>query len=342
MKPKLKQYHLLLLLFIICSLSKAQNDYRNLDAAKIIKGANRVVFKEKNTSPYFVVLNKSEFVSEINHLSWLKNTVLKINANYNLKLVKKESDNLGYTHYRYQEYYKDVKVEFGVYYVHIKDGRVVSANGEFFNDINLNTKPSVSYTQANKNALKHFKYENGTLNTSGNDKQLRVLRYNGQKSVCYKIELYSQNPLKKSAIFVDAETGKIVFEEEKIHTSDETGTAYTAYSGTQTITTDQFSAGNYRLRETGRGGGINTLNCQNNSSTATAVDFTNSGNVWSAGSIVDKAVFDLHYGLEKTYDYFNTTFGRNSYDNMGAVMNGYTHYGSGFNNAFWKDRKSVV
>ena len=65
-------------------------------------------------------------------------------------------------------------------------------------------------------------------------------------------------PLSRQYIFIDANTGKILETFNRIHQSDEVGTAETIYNGTVSITTDSYS-GSYRLRETGRGAGIETM-----------------------------------------------------------------------------------
>ena len=36
-----------------------------------------------------------------------------------------------------------------------------------------------------------------------------------------------------------------------------------------------------------------------------------------------------------TYDFWKNIFNRNSYDDAGAKIKSYVHYGSGYNNAFW-------
>ena len=51
----------------------------------------------------------------------------------------------------------------------------------------------------------------------------------------------------------------------------------------------------------------------------------------------DEVATDAHWGAEMTYDYFNTEHSRNSFDNNGAKIVSYIHYGTNYNNAFWPD-----
>ncbi len=167
---------------------------------------------------------------------------------------------------------------------------------------------------------------------------------NGFQKV-YKITLYSLKPLSKKDYYVNVLTGKIERINERIHTTDVIGTAQTRYSGLQTITTDLYNS-YYRLREAGRGGGIYTLNMQMTDNYAQAVDFTDDDNYWNnVNAQQDEVATDAHWATEKYYDYFLTTFNRNSIDNQGFPLYNYIHANleaMGFNsnvNAFWDGQR---
>jgi Zn-dependent metalloprotease len=70
-----------------------------------------------------------------------------------------------------------------------------------------------------------------------------------------------------------------------------------------------------------------------------AVNFTDVDNNWTAAEYnnvnKDNGALDAHWGAEKTYDYWSTTHGRNSYNNAGAAIKSYVHYSSAYNNAYW-------
>jgi Zn-dependent metalloprotease len=40
-------------------------------------------------------------------------------------------------------------------------------------------------------------------------------------------------------------------------------------------------------------------------------------------------------GSRKTYDYWTSVHGRNSFDNAGAAIKSYVHYSSNYDNAYW-------
>ena len=151
----------------------------------------------------------------------------------------------------------------------------------------------------------------------------------------WKFNIYAHIPVSRSEIYVDALTGEIILENEIIHEADVSGTAETAYSGTRTIIADSFSGG-YRLRESGRGNGINTFDMNENTTYGSAVDFTDSDNYWdNVNAEQDEVATDAHWGAEMTYDYFLNEHNRNSIDGAGFTLNSYVHYDNAYANAFW-------
>ncbi|MES2565982.1 MAG: PKD domain-containing protein [Bacteroidota bacterium] len=328
-------FYLLLALTLFSSLnSQSQKILKGIDAEMLVSGSEQVIINEKNNSLSFVVMKSGSFIEENSHLNWLSSTVLKQNSDYQFVLYKKEKDNLGFTHYRYKQYYKGIKVEHGVYYVHAKDGKVTSANGEFYSNINKSLSsvfPEVNLNTALNKAKSLFNSSKITDHTKSND--LIILSRSNASFLCYRFELSTNNPLKHSDVYVDAQTNKIILEINKIHTADVPGTLTTNYSGTKSVTIDQVGSSQYRLQQSAKN--IYTKNCNNSSSIGWETDFTNSSATWSATTPVNKSVFDLYYGLEKSYDYYNSKFSRVSYDGFGSQIQGIAHYDYEFNNAFW-------
>ncbi len=122
------------------------------------------------------------------------------------------------------------------------------------------------------------------------------------------------------------------------------GTADTRYSGRRTISTTRLpNNGNYILHDTSRGDGIHTYNLQKRTGddVTRRVDFTDNDNNWTSrehnNANKDNAALDLHWGLGRTYDYFNTVHRRNSYNGNGAILNAYAHVGDGVENASWNN-----
>ncbi|MGB0850313.1 MAG: M4 family metallopeptidase [Bacteroidia bacterium] len=152
----------------------------------------------------------------------------------------------------------------------------------------------------------------------------------------YLFEVNSDEPLMRKNYYIKATDGEIWAIENLLHDVNVTGTANTKYRGLKTITTDSIAPGNYRLRETGRGGGIETYNMLTGTKYNAAVDFTDSDNYWNNyNAAYDEIATDAHYGAEVTYDYYFDRFNRNSFDNNGAKIRSYVHYRKNYVNAFW-------
>lgn len=281
-------------------------------------------------------------------------------------LINKHADNLGMEHYRYQQSYAGIPVELSTYIVHVQAGKVMAQNGVWVKDFpsGLKTTAAINASTALQKAMNHvgaqtykwqipaeeafIKREQNNPNATFFPKA-ELVYYSGEQEVtpsalrlAYKLDIYAHYPMSRQVVFVDAQNGSILGERELIHATNATGTAITVYSGTQTITTD-FTGSTYRLRETGRGNGINTLNMKNaGTSYAAAVDFTDADNTWNnVNANKDEYATDGHWGTEKTYDYYFTKHNRNSVDNAGLALNSYIHanlvaFGYPDNvNAFW-------
>src|SRR5919202_709023 len=60
-----------------------------------------------------------------------------------------------------------------------------------------------------------------------------------------------------------------------------------------------------------------------------------------AGPKGDAEVSEAYDGLGNTYDFYLNILNRNSIDDQGMPLDGYVHYGRGYNNAFWDGQRMV-
>ncbi len=270
-------------------------------------------------------------------------------------IVKQFSDELGYTHYKLRQTYRNIPIEFSGIHVHAKNGTVKLINGDFFPVPTLNTRPSISATTALQRALQ---YVGAGKYLWENPDEARIMNYNRPQgelvilpdfhhkdsksysgaNLAYKFDIYAIDPVRRSYIYVDAHTGKILYEDKIIKHAVATGTADTRYSGQQTIKTDSYSGG-YRLRDYTRGNGIETYNMHQGTNYSQATDFTDNDNQWTAAeydnAAKDNAALDAHWGAQMTYDYWKNVHNRNSYDGNGAKIKSYVHYDRNYDNAYW-------
>lgn len=302
----------------------------------------------------FVRLKDNNTIYESNAEGFLNSMVL--DADIKAKKWKSETDHLGMTHTKYQLFYNDIIINGSIIIVHSQNGKVRSINGDLnsiqkpANKVVINTDKALELALKKVNAKK-YKWENKDeekyLREAFNDPNFTFYpkgelvlytkeNYAKQTSKVYyafKFNIAADEPLYRANVIVDAQTGEIINEENLICHADVSSTANTKYSGVQTFTTDNYAAGQYRLRETGRGLGIETYNL-NNTTTYTNTDFTYTSNIWPNTAPIQTGE-DAHWGAEKTYDYYMVNHGRNSIDNAGYKLLSYVHYSTNYNNAFW-------
>ncbi|WP_157780976.1 M4 family metallopeptidase [Hymenobacter sedentarius] len=282
------------------------------------------------------------------------------------QMVKRhvETDQLGFTHEKFAQYYQGIRVEHADYTVHAKGGTVESISGDFEKISGLSTTPSMSASAALTRALAHVgatKYmwqdveeEAGLKKDTNNSSatyypqgELVIVRNEltqkasakGQPVLAWKFNVYAQEPVSRAYIYVNASTGEIVMQDNIIKHTDATGSFATAYSGTRS-TNDGTTTGGYFLREgLTRGQGIETYNMKKGTQYSRAVDFIDADNNWTAAEYnnanFDNVAGDAHVGAQATYDYWKNVHGRNSYDNAGAKIKSYVHYSRSYENAYW-------
>jgi bacillolysin len=280
--------------------------------------------------------------------------------------TKAETDQLGFVHERFDQYYRGIKVEHASYSVHARQGTIESISGHFAPIKELNVTPSLTATAALQRALDYVgarKYmwqdatEEANLRQDKND-LAATYKPSGELVIvtppseagtvvkpvlAWKFNVYAQQPVSRAYIYVDAQTGQVVMKDDIIKHAGATATFATAYSGTRTFA-DETTTGGYRLREYTRGLGIETYNCKKSNSYTSATDFVDADNNWTAteynNTNYDNVAGDAHFGAQATYDYWKAVHSRNSFDNAGAKIKSYVHFddqpgGAGYENAFW-------
>ncbi|MBV9963705.1 MAG: M4 family metallopeptidase [Parafilimonas sp.] len=283
-------------------------------------------------------------------------TIFGLNASSNLVLAKTEADKLGFIHYRFYQSYNNIPVDKSMFVVHTKNGILYSTNGTVvteFADVTDKAHASVSADRAVSIAIanvaaKLYAWQDAGMQQRRKDQtnnvkatyypKAELVFYNPQETLqsrelrlCYKVDVYALQPLSRADYFIDAQTGKLLGKKDKIYYSDATGTANTAWSGTQTIHSDKTGTNAYRLRDLTKGNGVITLHGE---SGKRGTDYTSTSANWNLTGF-DQAAMDAHFGVEQTYNYYFQTFGRNSYDNQGTALYSYVNDPTYLDNAFW-------
>ncbi|WP_151087330.1 M4 family metallopeptidase [Hymenobacter baengnokdamensis] len=288
---------------------------------------------------------------------------LPLQASDDLKPARVETDQLGFSHQKFEQYYKGVKVEHATYTAHSRGGQIESLSGDFEAVPELSVQPTLSAEAALSRALAAIgapKYmwqdaaeeaglkvrDSNPAATYKPQGELVLVRDNrtstdntGPLVLAWKFNVYAQQPVSRAYYYVNANTGDVVLRDAIIkHATGGTATFATAYSGTRSLA-DETTTGGYHLREYTRGQGIETYNMKKGTSYTAAVDFVDADNNWTAAeynnSNYDNVAGDAHFGAQSTYDYWKGVHGRNSYDNAGAKIRSYVHYSTSYENAYW-------
>ena len=338
----------------------SQEIFEGKKAEKYLAGAEIIRFKDGNKIPDFFRF-RTGHERPMAEAQKLLNKLLLSNENSTWKEVKHEKDELGFEHITYHQFHGNLPVDFSFYRLHIKNGWIVSGNGQWYASLPNPSTPAISPAQAILAAkksiqAKSYKWEwaeeearlKWELNQQGAtyypNPELVYAPVGAQMNsaefkLAYKLDVYAAIPLSRHDVYVDATTGKVLWKLNKIHTADSNGTAVTVYSGTRPIVSD-YNNGSYRLRETGRGNGIQTFDLNNGTNYGSAVDFIDSDNLWNnVNAGLDQYAGDAHWGAEMTYDYFMLIHNRNSIDGNGFMLRSYIHYSNNYNNAFWDGQR---
>ncbi len=321
--------------------------------------------KKKNLSgaPTSIKFLAESDITHENFIEKMKDE-FKFQADDKLEIIKTNKDKYGNTHYKYSQKYKDLIVFGAQYIIHEKNGKATSANGNFYSTLSLNTNPSIKKDEAITNAMKYcglekyrwqdttceeaLKRKNKNSNATYYPKPvLTIAQEKGIFKLCWKFDIAGLSLSKAWTVFIDATDGHLVNKINKVTDGDFTGSVNTTYNGTKSITCfDNISVdGYYYLSEQETRGPtakqvIQTVDAQ----TDTLPNWGNFANIVNTTStwIGDPEANQVHWGVEKAYDFYYSNYTRNSFDDNGYYILNLVHYDVGMANAFWNGNDTVM
>ena len=186
---------------------------------------------------------------------------------FELVLSRTVEDNIGMTHYTYQQYIDGIKVEGCYLLVHTRGGIVSTVNGRLLEA--ENTPQERSYMPRKQVRAKHNLSESKSI-------EPLIFEYQGSYRSVYKY--YDEE--RYSNIYIDAKTGEEIIAIPAMNNGDVQGYAKTFYNGTQNITCNSINNG-YTLVDNARN--IRTLyaTLYDGKNANTLYDWVNSSTTWS-------------------------------------------------------------
>ncbi len=258
-------------------------------------------------------------------------------------------DPSGASHVRVDRFFHGLSVVGGDMVVHTSArGGLSSVSQTLGSPLSLRVKPAITQASALTRALAAAPSKSRQAGTS----VLVVDALAGKPRLAWAthtVGRYHDGTPSRLTTYVDARTGKVLQQAEGIMT--DSGTGNTLYSGTVPLDVTK-SGTTYQLKNpsTLRGGTYTTdmnnksdsVFCQYFGSGCSAgTQITSTTTTFGNGSNSNRATAgaDAQYGSNKTWDYYQSTFGRNGIYNTGKGSYNRVHYGSGYVNAFWDGTK---
>ncbi len=233
-----------------------------------------------------------------------------------LKVVKTQTDNLGMTHVTYQQVYQGLEVFGADMKAHFnQDGNLTVVNGTFIPSVDVNTTPSISESQAMARAVQYVDKGNDVAPIDSN---LVVFRQNlakgvpGSNFLAYQIQVANGTDVRMN-VYVDAHAGKVIDAISLTHDA----LNRRSYDAQYTDTAPNYPLTPYWV--------------EGNAFPSTGFCMTNPG-----FPLCNLEADQLIQTSADTYNFFFKTFGRDSFDGLGAKMDSiFDFVYSGCPNAFW-------
>jgi len=289
-----------------------------------------------------IVINPMSFFDEYRSAFGLSNAD-------KMHLLKTKTDDLGYTHYTLSQYYRNIKVDGGIYILHFNDaGYLYSGNGHLISGLNISaTNPEISLNEARDIAMQYsgakiflweneeyesrLKIKNNGRDTSYFPKGELIWAMPQNKDdgtandylLAYTFDIHCYSPLKSMKIVVSANDGKVIRTENySSHCTQLNNAPNPFYSPTTVFI--QWTGSTYRLYDDCQSGYIWVRDWNSTTTTPNAIEITDvSGTNWNT-QVKTLGTATL-WGLEKSRNYFSSVFSRNGWDNNNGDIDAYVN-----------------
>lgn len=329
---------------LISLTAVAQNRQMQMEEfAKPVETKGWIDFREGNTlDPQTLFTDKKEMFG--------------LTAHDHMQQYRMRTDEIGFTHFRYQQYHKGLKIVGAETILHHNGSYLKSMNGYIAEDLDMNVATSISVEAAFENAkqsLKNVQYyvwenpemaeqlgkvSNGQKDFSNPKGELMICRKNWSGefnpenlAVVYMFRMVVLPMYESKDVYVDAKTGQVIYSAPLV-TNCNNNTGNTSWYGNRNFNAQFFGwpnntwfleshcSGEATMRSL-RGDPLILYNYGDADGSWTDPDGTNGYN--------QRAGVTTYWGIHKAYDYFRYTHSRLSYNYSNAQLDAFSEITGG-------------
>ncbi|EDM45497.1 thermolysin [unidentified eubacterium SCB49] len=181
-------------------------------------------YEKSEKTPSLIVLNDAE-VYKLQDANQIFRDVLGSQSEVSFLKIKENTGSNGSIHQKFQQYYRDVKVEGGIGILHGNNARVKSVSSEFYKiNKDFSTLPTLNNQEAFDRAIVHTGATLYLWEDEASAKELGYEKPNGElvllptfkdnvvmMKLAYKFKIFTLVPMGGGELFIDANTGEALF-----------------------------------------------------------------------------------------------------------------------------------
>jgi Zn-dependent metalloprotease len=239
-------------------------------------------------------------------------TLLQHDEQISFELLRTENDQFGNVHYIYQPSYAGFKVEYMTYTLYTKEGKLLSANGNYTPlTVEISKQPIASQAVL-QTTLQKIRQQaqdpniGATASKTAKETNPLVIfpaiGINKVARLCYKFSLRNANVSYAANVYADAQTGEIVSEVSTVCGGiPAVGKANTYYSGQVNIRTEKKTDGTFELNNL-----VQRIKTTSALATPALID---ADNEWTAAEYGENIhAFDAHANVATAQAFFDGNF----------------------------------
>lgn len=341
MKNMKKKRYLLLLLLALASLRTATGQTKQ----RALPPQLDLIAKPESTADWIDFRDDAEVSPATLFADY--STYFGLSGQDEMRVTAVQNDELGYAHYRYQQYAHGYKVTGAEFIVHVNaSNHTYAANGRMVKGLRAPVPAAVSATAALQKAQRAMGatawcweseyWENEIREHTGKQEASYVprpelvwfhdLKMNDWNPEVFRLawvmDLYASSPHKAERYYVSAATGEIIAK-VPLESNCNAASVNTIFNGNRGIYTTSGFLGlpPYTMQNDCQTASWNVMNWGSTTSTANPAAISNSTNTWTTNN--ERFGGSINWEIERCYTYYQAVHGRNSYDNANGDMTAY-------------------